>query len=221
MTILALDTTSTVASVAIRQNQNTVREITLESTSGFAHLIFEAIEKCKNEAKVELQEVDGFAAASGPGSFTGVRVGLSVAKGLAESMRKPVLGVSNLRALSSFGRNGSRLRAVVLDARRSQVYAGVYDDHLRPVLPETVESLEAWLRKLDPAAAYEFISPAPLALAGTPFAQMPFVEPPAALAGAVALCAELDAGEGKWLDPAALDANYVRRSDAELFWKDR
>ena len=220
MIVLALDTTSNLASVAIRAEGQNIAELTLESTQGFSHLIFDAIEKCKNDAKIELSQVDCFAAASGPGSFTGVRVGLTAAKGLAESMRKPVIGVSNLKALSSFGKNASRLRAVVLDARRSQVYVAVYDRDLRPVVPETVQALEGWLAKLDPAAAYEFISPTPLALDGTPFALMPFTRPPAALASAVAFCAELDAAEGKWLDPAALDANYVRRSDAELFWKE-
>lgn len=220
MTVLALDTTSKVASVAIRADGRTIAESTLESNQGFAHLIFDAIESCKNEANIHLSRVDCFAAASGPGSFTGVRVGLTAVKGLAESMRKPVIGVSNLRALSSFGKTASRLRAVVLDARRSQVYAAVYDRELRPVLPETVQTLEAWLAKLNPAEAYEFISPTPLALDGTPFAEMPLTQSPAALAGAVAFCAESDAAEGKWLDPAALDANYVRRSDAELFWKE-
>lgn len=220
MTVLALDTTSNLASVAIRAGGQTIAELTLESNQGFAHVIFDVIEACKNEAKIDLSQIDCFAAASGPGSFTGVRIGLTVAKGLAESMRKPVIGVSDLRALSSFGKNSPRLRAVVLDARRSQVYAAVYDRDLRPVLPETVLILEAWLTRLDPGADYEFISPMPLALDGTPFAWMPFTCPSAALASAVALCAELDAAAGKWLDPASLDANYVRRSDAELSWKE-
>ena len=221
MTVLALDTTSNVASVAIRTDGQTIAELTLESNQGFSHLIFDAIERCKNEAKVSLGQIDCFAAASGPGSFTGVRIGLTVAKGLAESMRKAVIGVSNLRALSSFGKNATWLRAVALDARRAQVYTAVYDPNSRPVLPETVQTLEAWLAKLDPAEPYEFISPMPLDLNGTPFTAMPFSQPPAALAHAVALCAELDAAEGKWLDPAELDANYVRSSDAELFWRER
>lgn len=220
MTVLALDTTSVIASVAIRANKSTVVELTIESSQGFAHLIFDAIEKCKNEAKLDFRQIDCFAAASGPGSFTGVRVGLTAVKGLAESMSKPVIGVSNLRALSSFGKNASRLRAVAIDARRFQIYTAVYGPDLHPVLPESVEALEAWLAKLDPEADYEFISPMPLALDRTPFAKMAVTGPPAALAGAVALCAEKDALEGKWLDPAVLDANYVRRSDAELHWKE-
>jgi hypothetical protein len=63
-------------------------------------------------------------------------------------------------------------------------------------------------------------APFPSALEGTRFAGMPFVEVPRNLAAAVAYCAEIDGQNKKWLDPALLDANYVRRSDAELFWKD-
>ncbi len=204
MTILALDTTSERGSIALRSNGKTVAEVTVYAPQGFAHLLFPAIEKLRNEAKFDLNEVDCFAAASGPGSFTGLRVALAAIKGLAESTRKPVSGVSNLRALSSFGKNASALRAVTLDARRNQVYAAVYDGDLRLIVPESVGPLQAFLSQLDPSVEYEYISAAP-----------------AALASAVALCAELDGMESKWQDPAELDANYVRRSDAELFWSDR
>lgn len=226
MIILALDTTGTLASLAIRADSQTVAGITIESNDGFAHLIFPAIEKLRNEANLPLDQIDCFAAASGPGSFTGVRVGLAAVKGLAEATGKPALGVSNLRALSSFGKKSSfgknrALRAVALDARRSELYAAVYDSELRPVTPEAVLPFAAWLETLDPEAAYEFISPVKLPLEGTPFAAMPFTAPPGTLAAAVALCAEYDGLQGKWQDPAALDANYVRHSDAELSWKDR
>ncbi len=214
MTILALDTTSNFASIAIRGNEEILSEVTLESTDGFAHLIFPAIEKCKNEANVDLEQIDCFAAASGPGSFTGLRVGLSAIKGLAEATGKSAIGISNLRALSSCGKSGGSLRAVILDARRGEVYAGVYDQNLQPVLAETVGPLAAFLERLGALAQYEFIAPSSIRL------PVPFTEAPTALAAAVALCAEQDGRNGKWLDPAAVDANYVRRSDAELFWKE-
>lgn len=217
MTILALDTTSERGSVAVRSNGQTIAEIALHSSEGFAHLIFPAIQDALRRAGIRLQEIDGFAATSGPGSFTGVRVGLSAVKGLAEACAKPAVGVSNLKALSSFGKN--RLRAVVLDARRGEVYGAVYDEYLAPVTVERVLPFSAWLETLR-EPEYEFItvpgSPFWLALQGTRFADMPFTEAPRALASAVALCAEAD----DWLDPAVLDANYVRRSDAELFWKE-
>jgi tRNA A37 threonylcarbamoyladenosine modification protein TsaB len=103
----------------------------------------------------------------------------------------------------------------MIDARRGEVYAAVYDSALRIVVPESVLPLEAWLMKLDPALSYDLISAMPIQ-----FGRATLVEPPRFLASAVALCADQDGREGKWMDPSVVDANYVRRSDAELFWKD-
>jgi tRNA threonylcarbamoyladenosine biosynthesis protein TsaB len=211
MTILALDTASNSASVAIRRDGETTALVELHSAGGFAHLLFPAIEKCVNEATIRPRDIDCFAAAAGPGSFTGVRVALSAVKGLSEAYGKPAIAVSNLRALSSFGKNA--LRAVLLDARRGELYTAVYDAQLRPVLPEAVLPLTEFLAQLDRGVSYEFLSTAPLAVPDLHVVTAP-------LAPAVALCAER-AGSGNWSDPALLDANYVRRSDAELFWQDR
>lgn len=213
--ILALDTTSEFGSVALRSEGQSLLETSIHSREGFAHLIFPAIENLLSRAQVNLSDIDCFAAASGPGSFTGVRVGLAAVKGLAEALGKPAVGVSNLQALASFGQAPSR--AVLLDARRGQVYAAVYNAALEPVAPEVVIDLKTWLDSLD-EAEYEFIADAKFRaeLAGTRFERMPFVEAPSQMAAFVAACAELAGG----LDPAALDPNYVRRSDAELFWKD-
>jgi tRNA threonylcarbamoyladenosine biosynthesis protein TsaB len=186
VTILALDTTSQQASLALRREGATLSELTLHSSEGYAHLIFPAIGRLLSDAGVHLQEIDCLAAASGPGSFTGVRVGLAAVKGLAAALGKPAAGISNLRALASFG----NLRPVI-DARRGEVYTAVYDAGLRLTSPETV---------------------------GTSFG-VPLTTYPENLATGVALCAEMDGPVG-WQNPAALDANYVRRADAELFWKD-
>ena len=203
MIILALDTTSAFGSIALRSNGKTLAETPIHAPEGFAHVLFTEIDRILKGTEVRFAEIDCFAAASGPGSFTGVRIGLSAVKGLAEAAGRRVAGVSNLRALSSFG--NSPLRAVTLDARRGEVYAGIYNADLEPVTPEVVQPLEKWLLTLDPAFKYEFVSQ---------------TEPPRPLAAAVALCAELDGLKDRWLDPADLDANYVRRSDAELYWKD-
>ena len=217
MTILALDTTSEYGSVAVRANRETIAEVALHSPDGFAHIIFSSIEEVLGRANIGVMDVDCFAATSGPGSFTGVRVGLSAVKGLAEAAGKRALGISNLRVLSSFGK--SERRAVVLDARRGEVYAAVYGPNLTPLTPELVLPFHSWLETLQ-ESEYEFVStpgtPFWLGLQGTRFADMPFTEAPRSLAAAVAYCAETC----EWLDPAALDANYVRRSDAELFWRD-
>jgi tRNA threonylcarbamoyladenosine biosynthesis protein TsaB len=202
--ILAVDTTSEFGSLAVRRAHETVAEVQLHSPDGFGHLIIQAIEEVLRSANTRLTEIECFAAASGPGSFTGVRVGLSAVKGLAEALHKPVAAISNLRALSLFGR--APLRAVALDARRGQVYGAVYDAHARVVVAETVAVWDEWVKTV-PAGA-EFIG----------FGDG-FTSAPRWLAAAVAECAEMD-GKAGWSDPVAVDANYVRKSDAELFWKD-
>ena len=83
-----------------------------------------------------LGSIDVFAAAAGPGSFTGVRVGLTAAKGLADAMGRGAVAVSNLQALAAFG--VSDARGVVMDARRGEIYAAVYDANLQPLAPEIV-----------------------------------------------------------------------------------
>lgn len=208
MIILALDLTSAYGSIAVRADGNTLASRNLESPDGFAHLIYPAIEDTLHSAGIELEAVDCFASASGPGGFTGVRVGLAAVKGLAFALGKPAAGISNLRALSVFGTKEKR--AVVLDARRGDVFGAVYDHQARLVVPETVTKLSLWRDRL-PEGDYEFIAGPGVTGLET------FTPTPLFLAEAVAVCAELD---GKWSDPAVLDANYVRRPDAELFWKE-
>jgi tRNA threonylcarbamoyladenosine biosynthesis protein TsaB len=211
--ILALDTTSEFGSLALRRSKETLAEIHLPSPDGFAHVIFQAIEDILAGAHMRLEDIDCFASASGPGSFTGVRAGLAAVKGLAEALHKPAVGISNLRALSRFGT--ATLRAVVLDARRGEVYGAVYDAETREVVPETVSPWATWLTTVPSGAEWIGFAGGPCATAG-----VAFTAAPRWLAAAVAHCAEID-GPANWQDPVALDANYVRRSDAELFWKER
>lgn len=219
--ILALDTTRESGSLALARGGEVLEERTIHSPTGFAHVIYAELESMLAAHGLTAGGIDCFAAASGPGSFTGVRVGLACVKGLAEAAGKPVVAVSNLEALAYFGT--SELRAVVIDARRGEVYAAVYDSSLRPVEPELVVKFERWLETL-PETAVEFISTdfAPLVehLAGTRFEKVPRVTAPVAIASAVAAIAFGRWQRGETQDPAAIDANYVRRSDAELYWKE-
>jgi tRNA threonylcarbamoyladenosine biosynthesis protein TsaB len=221
VTILALDLTSEYGSLAVRRNGHTLVEHSIHSPDGFAHLIFPAIDEVLRRAGIALTEIDCFASANGPGAFTGVRVGLSAVKGLAEALRKQAAGISNLRALAVFG--SSPLRAVVLDARRGEVFTAIYDSDLHALTGESVGKLTAFLYHLS-GKPDEFITQAAdwlcTSLEETQWADIPMVEAPRTLASVIAQCAEIDLQNGAVGDPAALDANYVRRSDAELFWKD-
>jgi tRNA threonylcarbamoyladenosine biosynthesis protein TsaB len=199
--LLAIDTTSEFGSLALAENDRVLEEIALHSPDGFAHVMFAEIERLLARHNLKIADIEGFAAAAGPGSFTGVRVGLTAAKGLAEATGRKVVAVSNLQALASFGTRP--LRAPVIDARRGEIFGAVYDADLRPVSGEVVMKYADWLRTLPEDV--ELITQ----------------QPPRELAGAIARIAADRFKAGLGQDPAEIDANYVRRSDAELMWRDK
>ena len=219
--ILAVDTTHEFGSLALLEGMETIEEVPLHSPEGFGQILFGRLAELMERHGRKVDEVECFAAASGPGSFTGVRIGLACVKGLAEATGKPAVAVSNLEVMAGFGR--APLRAVVLDARRGEVYGAVYDGQGSAVCPETVMPFKAWLATL-PEGGLEFVaadfSPFAAALAGTRFEQTTVVAAPRALAAAIGRLACERWRAGRASDPASIDANYVRRSDAELFWKE-
>lgn len=211
--VLAIDTTGEFGSIALVGELGVIEEVALDSPDGFAHVLFGEIEGLLARHGVGIEKVDAFASASGPGSFTGVRVGLTAVKGLAEATGRKVVAVSNLEALAWYG--SRPLRAAVLDARRGELYGGVYDAGLRLVQEEVVAKIEDWLAGL-PGGDLEIVTHG-LRLEGE---SRPVVKAPRSLAGSIGQIAFDRLGRGEALDPAEIDANYVRRSDAELLWKD-
>ena len=206
MRIVALDTTSEFGSIALFEDGQVIEELLLSSPDGFAHVLFPHLERLMSRHGWSWTGVTGYAAAAGPGSFTGVRVGLAAVKGLAEAAGARAAAVSNLQAMASFGT--APLRAPFYDARRGEIYGALYNDRLAPCGPEVVAGFTSWLASLPAGAELLTPDPAVFAVQATPT--------PRALAGAIARLAA-----GRLDDPAALDANYVRRSDAELHWADR
>lgn len=215
--ILSVDTTSEFGSIALTEDDRVVEELPLHSPDGYGHLLFPRIEQLLARHDVSVHQIDCFAGASGPGSFTGVRIGLTAVKGLAEATGKRVVAVSNLRALAFFGT--ASLRATLLDARRGEVYGAVYNQHLQIVNEETVMKFPAWLQTL-PAAGLEFIASDFSPFRSHVHPAIPVVTAPRALAAAIGRIAWKEFSNGAARDPADIDANYVRRSDAELFWKE-
>ena len=218
--VLAIDTTGEVGSIALVGERGLIEEVMLDSPDGFAHVLFDEIERLLERHALNVSQIDAFASASGPGSFTGVRVGLTAVKGLAEAAGRKVIAVSNLQALAWHG--SQPLRAVVLDARRGEIYGGVYDNHLQLVQEEVVAPLSMWLASL-PQGEIEIVTQGlPLGGATVPaFGSHTVVQAPKTLAGSIGRIAFDRLLSGEVLDPAQVDANYVRRSDAELLWKDK
>jgi len=212
--VLALDVTGEFGSIALSEDACVIEEIPLHSPEGFAHILFDEIRRLLARRGLTLGDIGAFASASGPGSFTGVRIGLTAVKGLAEAVGRKVVAVSNLQALAWFGARS--LRAPVIDARRGEIYGAVLDRFLRPVHEEVVTPFESWLASL-PDGDLEIITHGFELPRAVPF---PIVTAPRALAGAIALIAADRFASGLAQDPAEIDANYVRRSDAELLWRE-
>jgi tRNA threonylcarbamoyladenosine biosynthesis protein TsaB len=220
--VLSVDTTHEFGSLALLRGEEVVEELLLHAPAGFSQVLYTYLRHLLDRHAVDLHSVDCFAAASGPGSFTGVRVGLAAVKGLAEACGKPVVAVGNLRAMAAFGT--MPLRAVLLDARRGEIYGAVYDARGNPVTPEVVAPFPAWIAAL-PETDIEFLAtdfgPFASAIESSRGAGALLTTVPRALAAAIARIALDRWRAGAACDPAAIDANYVRRSDAELLWKDR
>lgn len=216
--VLAIDTTAEFGSLALADGETVLEVMPMHSPDGYGHILFERIDTLLEAHNVKLADIALFAAAAGPGSFTGVRVGLTAAKGLAAATGKPAAGVSNLQALAMLGEGP--YRAAVLDARRGEIFGGLFDAEAHPLSPEAVAPFPAWLDGLpaDAAPTFVFLDEAPFlpALLTSRFANAPRVSVGRSLAGATARLAWRHAQ-----DPALLDANYVRKSDAELFWTDK
>lgn len=204
--IVAIDTASEFGSLALIEDGAVVEELPIHSPDGFGHVLFPQLDRLMRRHGWRYDQVAGFAAGSGPGSFTGVRVALSAVKGLAEATGAQAAGISNLRAMSMYGT--AALRAPFFDARRGEIFAGLYSSEQAPAADEVVAKFQSWRAALPTAA--ELLTPDP-SIFGVEATQTP-----RSLAGAIGRLAA-----GRLTDPLSLDANYVRRSDAELNWVDK
>ena len=223
---LAVDTASAHksgahGSIALADESGVLEEVSLTAPQGFSHVLFGEIGALLSRRGLRLEDIQLFAGCNGPGSFTGVRVGLSAIKGLAEVVGRRVIGISSLDALADLSR--APLRAAIIDTQRGEVYAAVLRADGTPILSEIVLPF-AKLLPLLPDEPFEWITPdletiGPL-IEASPFASRPILHAPRAMAGIMAHIAIRRAAAGFAQDPAAIEANYVRRSDAEIFWRE-
>ncbi len=128
MKILALDTTGLVASVALVDENKTIAEFTTNYKKTHSQTIMPMIEQLKNMVELDLSTVDYIACASGPGSFTGLRIGAATAKGLAHGLDKKIIPVPTLDGLAYNLPECNKLIVPIMDARRNQVYSAIYSN---------------------------------------------------------------------------------------------
>lgn len=218
MNLLAIDTARHEGSIALLRDGAVVSEVPLGKGPGFGETLFQAIERLLAAQSLALRDIDCYAAATGPGSFTGIRVGLVAAKALAETNCKPLVGISNLRALASMA-SGAVVRVPVLDARRGGLFAGFYAADCEAIRPDAYcqwTELEPELESLGAALVSNeqdlFEAGGALAAASVAVRQTA----PAALAAAVARVAAGEVAAGRACRPEQVEANYIRRPNARL-----
>lgn len=126
MKILAFDTSSTSGSIALLDDRRLVEECTAGDVGTHADWLMRAADTLLKSSSCRINEIDLFAAGIGPGSFTGLRVGISTVKGLAWAHKKNVAGVSTLKSLALNLRYSNSLVCPVLDARKGELYTALY-----------------------------------------------------------------------------------------------
>lgn len=225
--ILAIETATRHQALALLDGETLLEHRIQRVRYNHGSSLLDNIDRLFAAQSLTLSDVDLFAVGLGPGSFTGLRVGLATAKALARAKNKPIVGVSSLAALAYIPArtNPGALVAASIDARRREVYAGAYrfTDRLEAILPDRAISPADWIDDLSPFAdepllqvgegpeSYEALREwQPPGLIALSFAQAP----PSALA--IALLGRRKALQEGADDLVALEPNYIRPSDARL-----
>lgn len=148
MTILAIDTSSETLAIALSQDGKIIADYSTSSKNQHSKRLMPAIVQLLKDAQVKPQDLTKIVVGKGPGSYTGIRIGLSTAKTMAWSLNIPVVGVSSLAALSLQARDRGALICPFFDARRDLVYTGLYNEHIEPVIQDQNCLMTDWLEQL-------------------------------------------------------------------------
>ncbi|MFC7063239.1 tRNA (adenosine(37)-N6)-threonylcarbamoyltransferase complex dimerization subunit type 1 TsaB [Halobacillus seohaensis] len=148
MNILAIDTSNDVLGIAIVKSGIVTGEYVTNIKKNHSIRLMPAIDQLMMDTQTKPEDLSRIAVAHGPGSYTGVRIGLTTAKTMAWALDIPVIGISSLEALASQGRLFSGLICPFFDARRGLVYTGLYDSQMNHVKKETNMLMTDWLDSL-------------------------------------------------------------------------
>ncbi len=131
MKILSVDSSSVSASVAITENGVTLAENFINNGLTHSQTLMPMVEKTLNEANMSVKDIELFAITNGPGSFTGVRIGIASVKGMADALGKKCVAVSTLETIAEPLKNEDYIVCAVMDARCNQVYTAIFQNGKR------------------------------------------------------------------------------------------
>jgi len=229
--LLALDTCDARGSLALLRDEELLQVVVHKGMGDYSSWVLPAAEKALTAAGLAMSAVDVYAAATGPGSFTGVRIALTTVKAWSEAYGNGIAGISRLEAMASLATAPCEHVAAFFDAHREQVYGGLYRRDGATLVPvesdmvaDPADFLE-WVNQRSRKGHVSWISLDPEKLTSQDVwhertAAGETVElSPSALALAIGRIGRKRALEGRLTDALAVDAEYVRRPDAEVNWK--
>ena len=152
MKILGLDSSGIVASVAIVEDDVLIAEYTVNYKKTHSQTLLPMLDEIAKMTELDLNSIDAIAVAAGPGSFTGLRIGSATAKGLGLALKKPLIAIPTVEGLAYNLYDISGLICPIMDARRKQVYTGIYrftDHQLKVVEDQMAVPMETVIEKLN------------------------------------------------------------------------
>ena len=222
MLLLGIETSTPVCGIALVEAGQVCAHYTLDLGIHHSTHLFPMIQRVLADRQVGVKDLDGVAVASGPGSFTGLRIGMASAKSLCLSAQLPLVGVSTLAGMAyAIGSKGIPICAM-LDARRDQVYVGVYEwvgDAFVASMPDTAVGIEDALDRLPHTAL--FVGDGAWAHRDAILAELGkcayFIgqELGRPNAGAIALLGSTQLKQGHLVDLDTFEPHYLRASQAE------
>lgn len=225
MKILAVDSSGLVASVAILEDYNLIAEYTLNYKKTHSQTLLPMVDEIVKMTETDLDTIDAIAVAKGPGSFTGLRIGTATVKGLGLALGKPVIGIPTVEGLAMNLYNTKGLICPLMDARRNQVYTGIYrfqNNQLLVVKDQVAVGIEEIIGALniigedvvflgDGVPVYKEVI--------KKYAMVSYSFAPAHVskqrAGAIAVRAAYYWKKGEFMDAAVFVPEYLRLSQAE------
>jgi tRNA threonylcarbamoyladenosine biosynthesis protein TsaB len=152
MKILALDSSGLVASVAIIEEEQMVAEYTVNYKKTHSQTLLPMLNEIAVMIDLDLQSIDAIAIASGPGSFTGLRIGSATAKGIGLALKKPIIAIPTVEGMAYNLYGTNQLICPIMDARRSQVYTGMYkfrESEIEVIESQMAISIEELIERLN------------------------------------------------------------------------
>ena len=150
MKLLSIDTSSDICSVAILEDGNLIKELNITDSKTHSENLMPLVDILFTQTKLSLADMSAIACSIGPGSFTGIRIGIASVKAMAEVMKIPTIGVTSLETLAYLNPNPTSTTVSLIDAKNNQVYCGIFNKDLikaEPFIADDINDVIAHLKK--------------------------------------------------------------------------